>query len=56
MEIRPLKIAGAWEITPKQYGDNRGVFLEWFKSSAFTAATGRTLDLAQGQLLGLRSR
>lgn len=47
VEIRPLKIAGAWEITPKQFGDNRGVFLEWFKSSAFTAATGRTLDLAQ---------
>ncbi|GAA3160485.1 dTDP-4-dehydrorhamnose 3,5-epimerase [Rhodococcus baikonurensis] len=47
MEIRPLKIAGAWEITPKQFGDHRGVFLEWFKSSTFTAATGRTLDLAQ---------
>ena len=47
MDIRALKIAGAWEITPKQFGDNRGVFLEWFKSSAFTAVTGRTLELAQ---------
>ena len=47
MDIRELKIAGAWEITPRQFGDNRGVFLEWFKSSAFTAATGRNLELAQ---------
>ncbi len=47
MDIRELRIAGAWEITPRQFGDNRGVFLEWFKSSAFTTATGRNLELAQ---------
>lgn len=47
MDIRPLALAGAWEITPRQFGDSRGTFLEWFKSSAFTEATGRTLDLAQ---------
>ncbi|AQA25665.1 dTDP-4-dehydrorhamnose 3,5-epimerase [Rhodococcus sp. MTM3W5.2] len=47
MEFRELKIAGAWEITPRQFGDGRGVFLEWFKGSAFEAAVGRPLDLRQ---------
>lgn len=47
MQYRELKVAGAWEITPKQFGDDRGVFLEWFKQSTFAEATGRELDLAQ---------
>jgi dTDP-4-dehydrorhamnose 3,5-epimerase len=47
VEFRELSIPGAWEITPRQFGDNRGVFLEWFKGSAFEAAVGRPLDLRQ---------
>ena len=47
MSFRELKIAGAWEYTPRQFGDNRGVFFEWFKSSAFQEATGQHLDLQQ---------
>ncbi|MFC9786928.1 dTDP-4-dehydrorhamnose 3,5-epimerase family protein [Rhodococcus sp. NPDC127528] len=47
MEFRELTIAGAWEITPRQFGDDRGTFLEWFKGSAFEAAVGRPLDLRQ---------
>jgi dTDP-4-dehydrorhamnose 3,5-epimerase len=47
MSFRELKIAGAWEYTPRQFGDDRGVFFEWFKSSAFQEATGRPLDLQQ---------
>lgn len=47
MEFRPLAIDGAWEVTPKQFGDPRGVFLEAFKSAAFVEATGRELDLKQ---------
>ena len=47
MDYREVKIAGAWEITPRQFGDDRGVFLEWFKQSTFVDATGRELDLAQ---------
>ena len=47
MNIRELSIAGAYEFTPRQFGDDRGVFFEWFKSSEFTAATGRPLDLLQ---------
>ncbi|GEA89965.1 dTDP-4-dehydrorhamnose 3,5-epimerase family protein [Cellulomonas cellasea] len=47
MEFRPLTVPGAWEITPKQFGDPRGVFLEWFKSEAFAEAVGHPLDLQQ---------
>lgn len=47
MEIRELAIAGAYEFTPKQFGDDRGVFLEWFKSSTFAEKVGRPLDLKQ---------
>jgi dTDP-4-dehydrorhamnose 3,5-epimerase len=47
MEITPLSIEGAWVVTPKQHGDARGLFLEWFKEPAFVAATGHPLRLAQ---------
>lgn len=47
MQIRELAIQGAWEFTPRQFGDDRGVFLEWFKESEFTAATGIPLTLKQ---------
>ncbi|MFC9553285.1 dTDP-4-dehydrorhamnose 3,5-epimerase family protein [Rhodococcus sp. NPDC056960] len=47
MDIRQLKVAGSWEITPKQLGDTRGVFLEWFKESPFVEAVGQPLRLAQ---------
>lgn len=47
MQIRELAIAGAWEVTPKQFGDDRGVFLEWFKSSEFEKAVGAPLELRQ---------
>ncbi|MBF0662208.1 MULTISPECIES: dTDP-4-dehydrorhamnose 3,5-epimerase [unclassified Rhodococcus (in: high G+C Gram-positive bacteria)] len=47
MQYRELKIAGAWEITPATFGDERGLFLEWFKQSTFREATGRSLELAQ---------
>ena len=47
MEFRQLKVPGAWEITPKQLGDPRGVFLEWFKASTFAETVGAPLDLQQ---------
>ncbi|GAA2234924.1 dTDP-4-dehydrorhamnose 3,5-epimerase [Rarobacter faecitabidus] len=50
MQIRELTIPGAWEITPRQFPDERGVFLEWFKLPAFAEATGQALDLAQANL------
>ncbi|HZL01586.1 MAG TPA: dTDP-4-dehydrorhamnose 3,5-epimerase [Cellulomonas sp.] len=47
MEFRQLKVPGAWEITPQQLGDPRGVFLEWFKASIFAETVGAPLDLQQ---------
>ncbi|WP_066582656.1 dTDP-4-dehydrorhamnose 3,5-epimerase family protein [Cellulomonas timonensis] len=47
MQFRELKVPGAWEITPQQFGDPRGVFLEWFKEGAFVEAVGHPLDLQQ---------
>lgn len=47
MQFRELAVAGAWEITTKHFGDPRGVFLEWFKDSAFEQAVGHALDLRQ---------
>jgi dTDP-4-dehydrorhamnose 3,5-epimerase len=47
VEFRDLKVPGAWEITPKQFGDSRGVFLEAFKEGPFVEAVGHSLDLRQ---------
>ena len=47
MQFRELKVPGAWEITPRQFGDPRGMFLEWFKSEAFVEAVGHRLELQQ---------
>ncbi|MFC7405064.1 dTDP-4-dehydrorhamnose 3,5-epimerase family protein [Georgenia alba] len=47
MEFRELKVPDAWEITPKQFGDPRGVFLEAFKEGPFVEAVGHPLDLRQ---------
>ncbi len=50
MQVRELKISGAYELTPKQFGDPRGVFLEWFKADVFEEALGHSLDLRQANL------
>ena len=47
MQIRELALEGVLEITPRQFGDDRGTFLEWFKDSTFAEVTGHGLDLAQ---------
>ena len=47
MDIRELAVPGALEITPRQFGDDRGTFLEWFKDEAFASAVGHDLALAQ---------
>ena len=50
MEFRQLSVPGAWEITPQQFGDPRGVFLEWFKGAPFAEQAGHALSLAQANL------
>lgn len=47
MQIRELKIPDAFEVTPKQFGDDRGVFLEWYRFDRLEEAVGHRLDLAQ---------
>lgn len=50
MDVRELSVPGAFVITPRQFGDPRGRFLEWFKSAELTAALGHPLALAQANL------
>jgi dTDP-4-dehydrorhamnose 3,5-epimerase len=47
MQVRELKIPGAWEITPTIHGDPRGLLFEWFTNRGFTGFTGHRLDIVQ---------
>jgi len=47
VEVTPGAIDGVWIFTPILRADDRGVFLESFKESAFTEATGHSFDLKQ---------
>ncbi|WP_449385557.1 dTDP-4-dehydrorhamnose 3,5-epimerase family protein [Cellulomonas soli] len=50
MTYRELAVPGAWEITPVQHGDPRGVFLEYFQAGPFATAAGHRFSLAQANL------
>lgn len=47
MQIRELKIPDSYEITPKQFGDDRGVFLEWYRFDKLEQTIGHSLKLRQ---------
>jgi dTDP-4-dehydrorhamnose 3,5-epimerase len=47
MAIRELAIPGAWEITPRLHGDDRGTFFEWFTDGEFSEFAGHRFDLRQ---------
>ncbi len=47
MQVRPLTVAGAFEITPRQFPDDRGVFLESFRGDLLAAHVGYRLDVVQ---------
>jgi dTDP-4-dehydrorhamnose 3,5-epimerase len=47
MDIRALSIEGAFEITPRQFSDDRGVFLESFRGDRLAQAVGHRLDIIQ---------
>lgn len=47
MQVRELKIPGAWEITPTVHGDSRGHFFEWLTDKGFTGFAGHRLDVRQ---------
>ncbi|MEU7021815.1 dTDP-4-dehydrorhamnose 3,5-epimerase [Streptomyces sp. NPDC046203] len=50
MKVDPLGIEGAWELVPRQHGDARGLFLEWYKAEALADAAGHPLDLKQANM------
>jgi dTDP-4-dehydrorhamnose 3,5-epimerase len=47
VQIRELSIPDSYEITPKQFGDDRGVFLEWYRFDKLAEEIGHSIDLAQ---------
>src|SRR3954462_10408624 len=50
MDVAQLDIAGALVFTPRQHRDERGVFLEQFRSDAPEKAFGHPLTLAQSNV------
>jgi dTDP-4-dehydrorhamnose 3,5-epimerase len=47
MEVRELAVPGAWEFTPRQYPDDRGVFLEWYRADVVNRTIGHSLEISQ---------
>jgi dTDP-4-dehydrorhamnose 3,5-epimerase len=47
VDVRELKVPGAWEFTPRQFPDPRGVFLEWFKATVVEETIGHPFTLRQ---------
>jgi len=50
MEIRALAVPDAFELTPRVFGDDRGVFLEWYRFEDLEASVGHRLTLAQANV------
>lgn len=47
MDIAPLEIAGAFVVTPRQFPDDRGVFMEGFRGDKLAEHIGHRLDVVQ---------
>jgi dTDP-4-dehydrorhamnose 3,5-epimerase len=47
MEFRPLSIEGAFEVTPRQFPDGRGVFLESFRGDLLAEHVGHRMEVVQ---------
>jgi dTDP-4-dehydrorhamnose 3,5-epimerase len=47
VQIRELKVADSFELTPIVRSDDRGVFLEWYRHDVLADAVGHPLDLRQ---------
>jgi dTDP-4-dehydrorhamnose 3,5-epimerase len=41
VDISPLEIPDAYVVTPRQFGDDRGAFLEWFRGDKLAEVIGR---------------
>ncbi|HZW43892.1 MAG TPA: dTDP-4-dehydrorhamnose 3,5-epimerase [Dermatophilaceae bacterium] len=47
MDIRALSIEGSFEITPRQFPDDRGMFMESFRGDRLAEVIGHRLDVIQ---------
>lgn len=47
MEIKPLKIEGAFQCTPRQFPDDRGVFMEGFRGDKLAEFIGHEMRVVQ---------
>jgi dTDP-4-dehydrorhamnose 3,5-epimerase len=47
MDIRPLRISGAFEVTPRQLADDRGVFAEGFRVDHLAEVLGHEMAVRQ---------
>jgi len=47
MHIRPLRVEGAWEVTPRLFADSRGVFAEGFRVDHLAEHIGHELLVRQ---------
>ena len=50
MDVAPTGIPGAVALTPRQFPDDRGLFLEWYRFEVLEQAMGRRFDLRQANL------
>ncbi|MBG6106741.1 dTDP-4-dehydrorhamnose 3,5-epimerase [Frigoribacterium sp. CG_9.8] len=50
MQIRELAIPDAWEFTPTQYRDDRGVFFEFYRFEDLALVAEHPLGLKQGNV------
>jgi len=50
MQIRALAVSDAFELTPQAFGDERGVFLEWYRFEDLQSSVGHRLELAQANI------
>ncbi|MDF2257437.1 dTDP-4-dehydrorhamnose 3,5-epimerase family protein [Streptantibioticus ferralitis] len=50
MRLHQLGIEGAWEVTPEQHRDSRGLFLEWYRFDRLAEKVGHPLRLAQASM------
>ena len=50
MDIKALSIQGSFQITPRQFLDDRGLFLESFRGDLLAEAVGHRLDVIQANV------
>jgi dTDP-4-dehydrorhamnose 3,5-epimerase len=54
MKVSELAVSDAYAVRPRQFHDDRGVFLEWYRHEALTEAVGHPLQLAQANFSSSR--